>query len=530
LSKSDNLIISFFLKITLGLLYMSKLAQIPIGGKLFIEVNASPVSGLVASVGSLAVFDNAGVGEFYIKSGSLDTDWSLVGGVVDLTPYFKHDGSVSMTGGIKTSSAIVDLDAVGTNFVALGTSNNVSGADAVVMGRINTASGAASFAMGRRNTASSDYSVVMGSDNTASGNASFAMGAENTASGVKSVAMGYRNTASGINSVAMGRSNTASGFASFAMGNGNTASSDYSVVMGSDNTASGFASVAMGQSNTASGANAVAMGHITTAPSFNQTTIGCGNSPLGGETPDSWVTTDPLFVIGNSSDNGATPSNALVILKDAKSYFKNDMDLGSHQIKNLLDATEPQDAVTLSQIGGFWKYATESTGLNEASTDAYFGTLSGNFDIKIVRDSVQVVNIGANSVTVTTEIVKTKLYGQIGLDIKAESNMIVIAPSIEDGATSLLAQLTTFNSIANRKTKVEIFLSADGVSCSWEKIIHVTQGGLSLTVQDSFYSQDDLGVICSLGFSGIVYSVNISSVTVLNGVNFRVIFTEVCSL
>ena len=500
---------------------MSKLAQIPIGGKLLIEVNSSPVSGLVASVGSLAVFDNVGVGEVYIKIGSLDTDWSLVGGSVDLSPYFKHDGTVAMTGdldlgtkGIKSSNATVIGLAVGTSFVAIGDSVIVEGINAVAMGGDNTASGNGSVAMGNGNTASGIRSVAMGGSNTASGDNSFAMGNGNTASGGRSVAMGDNNTASGYTSVAMGDNNTASGHYSFAMGNNNTASGLYSVAMGGNNTASGLYSVAMGQN--------------LSSLSMNQTTIGCGNEALGGESGSSWIATDPLFVIGNSSDNGTTLSNALVITKNAKSFFKNDMDLGSHQIKNLENGTDPQDAVALSQLDGYWKFTDSSASLNVALADAYFGTFSGDFDIKLARNNVQIINIGANSVTVTTEIVKTQLYS--GLGVKAESNMIVIAPSVSDGATSLLAQLTSFNPLTNRKTKVEIFLSADGVSCSWEKIIHVTQGDLSLTVQDGFYSQDDLGVICSLGFLAGVYSVDVSSITILNGVNFRVIFTEVCSL
>jgi hypothetical protein len=309
---------------------MAKLNQITIGGKLAIEVNADPSAGLIAPIGSFALFSDTGVGKLYLKVGASDTSWSLVttDGAIDLTPYFKHDGSVSMTGGINTSSAIVDLDAVGTNFVALGSNNTVSGSHAVAMGEFNTASG--------------NYSVVMGQSNSASGEFSVAMGSSNSASGEASVAMGRLNTASGTYAVAMGKSNIVSGNRSFAMGKSN-------IVYGAD-------AFAMGCENAASGNFSFALGSFTTARSFHQTTIGCGDLPLGGETPDSWVTTDPLFVIGNSPDGGDTPSNALVILKNAKSYFKNDMDLGSHQIKNLLDGTDAQDAVSLSQLSPYLKH------------------------------------------------------------------------------------------------------------------------------------------------------------------------------
>jgi len=41
-----------------------------------ISVDPSAGGGLAASIGSLGIFDNAGVGELWLKTGTLDTDWS----------------------------------------------------------------------------------------------------------------------------------------------------------------------------------------------------------------------------------------------------------------------------------------------------------------------------------------------------------------------------------------------------------------------------------------------------------------------
>ena len=95
---------------------MAKLNQITIGGKLAIEVNADPSAGLIAPIGSFALFSDAGVGKLYLKVGASDTSWSLVttDGAIDLTPYLKRDGSLPMTG---------DLN-VATNDIVAATSYN----------------------------------------------------------------------------------------------------------------------------------------------------------------------------------------------------------------------------------------------------------------------------------------------------------------------------------------------------------------------------------------------------------------------
>jgi hypothetical protein len=164
-----------------------------------------------------------------------------------------------------------------------------------------------------------DYSVAMGSGTTASGVRSTAMGSNTTASGTNSTAMGSGVTASGVNSTAMGWSTTVSGPASTAMGYGTTASGGYSTAMGDSTTASGNISTAMGHGTTASGQRSTAMGHYTTAQSYASLVAGRYNVISG--TVDSWVDTEPLFVLGNGADSSSR-SNAFVVYKNANVEIK----------------------------------------------------------------------------------------------------------------------------------------------------------------------------------------------------------------
>lgn len=95
---------------------VAKLAQITIGNKRFIEVDADPsIGGLSAPIGSMAVVNDGGVGRSYMKSGSLDTDWTIMAtGSVDLSPYFKKDGSVLATGEFDLNSNKIKNLATGT--------------------------------------------------------------------------------------------------------------------------------------------------------------------------------------------------------------------------------------------------------------------------------------------------------------------------------------------------------------------------------------------------------------------------------
>jgi hypothetical protein len=193
------------------------------------------------------------------------------------------------TGGNKRGEGAVDwqMARVAATAVASGQRSTVSG------GNNNTAGGSHSTASGgASNAASGGFSTVSGGQfNTASGTsyATVSGGQSNTASG------SYSNISGGVDNVASGA------YASIAGGGNNDATGNYSSVPG-------------GGYNTASGRFSLAANYTTTADSFAQTTFGQFNAPKGGENATSWVSTDPLFVVGHGTSAGAK-SNALMILK-----------------------------------------------------------------------------------------------------------------------------------------------------------------------------------------------------------------------
>ncbi|MBI4647563.1 MAG: tail fiber domain-containing protein [Bacteroidia bacterium] len=83
--------------------------------------------------------------------------------------------------------------------------------------------------------------------------------------------------------------------------------------MGYFSTASGGSSTAMGVLTIASGGSSTAMGYYTTAQPYASLAIGRYNIISG--TYNSWVATDPLFIIGNGSGDAAR-SNAMTVLKN----------------------------------------------------------------------------------------------------------------------------------------------------------------------------------------------------------------------
>ena len=135
------------------------------------------------------------------------------------------------------------------------------------------------------NIASGDYSAAFGDGTTASGWATTTFGHETEASAEKAVAFGDRTTASGSHSAAFG---------------GYT-------------TASGHRSVSFGTRTTASGSHSAAFGYSTTAQPYSSFVIGKHNEISGTKT--SWITTEPLFVIGNGAD-ASNLNNAVTVLKN----------------------------------------------------------------------------------------------------------------------------------------------------------------------------------------------------------------------
>lgn len=152
-------------------------------------------------------------------------------------------------------------------------------------------------------------------DDISIGSNSFACGENTIASGAKSFACGTSTSASGQHSFTAGCNTSATQLFSFASGVGSLASGVASFATGSGTIASGQYSSSFGSSTVASGVNATSFGTNTFAQSCLSFTIGRFNLNPGTYSTNTWISTDPLFVIGNGTSTTAR-NNALTVLKN----------------------------------------------------------------------------------------------------------------------------------------------------------------------------------------------------------------------
>ena len=178
-------------------------------------------------------------------------------------------------------------------------------------GNLNRASGEGSTAFGMYSHASGVQSTALGGSH-ASGSYALAAGNSN-ASGNNSVALGDNNHARGESSVALGYGNTAEALAT-AIGYYCNASAAHSLALGYGTSTTGYYAMASGLQSTAGGYYSSAFGLQTTSPSYACMSIGQNNysTPTSGS---SWVSTDPVFLVGNGVHPGAR-SNILEFYKN----------------------------------------------------------------------------------------------------------------------------------------------------------------------------------------------------------------------
>jgi len=256
----------------------------------------------------------------------------------DLNAYAFGRGAIADGyGSYALGSAGVDSAGAATVFTFAG------GDYSFAIGQGAYASGKGSFAIGLANTASADFSTAIGYNSTASGFGSIAVGRGNEAIGIYSFAAGYESQASGNNAVALGEDATASGMYSVALGRQSTASGSGSFALGflseakasgsialmerskteaystfaigykAYTTSTGSGGGAIGYESKAKGQYSLAIGRGTIAQAYQSVVVGSFNDSLG--TTDSWVSTDPIFVVGRG-ESKYTRMSALTILKN----------------------------------------------------------------------------------------------------------------------------------------------------------------------------------------------------------------------
>ncbi len=106
---------------------------------------------------------------------------------------------------------------------------------------------------------------------------------------------------------------TANGLQSSAFGTATIANGYNAAAFGQLTAANGDDSAAFGHLTTTSGAVSATFGVLTTAQPYASFVIGKYNEISG--TPNNWVATDPLFVIGNG-DSDTNRNNAVTVLKN----------------------------------------------------------------------------------------------------------------------------------------------------------------------------------------------------------------------
>lgn len=275
-----------------------------------------------------------------------------------------HVGNYSAAFGVANTAS-------GQFSFAAGANNSVTANGTGVFGTNNTVSNQFSFAAGAGNTISGDFSIAFGDSTTASGNTSMVFGVNSVAGGDFSTAFGSNNTASGNYSNALGNdnqvtgewataigdSNVASGDDSFAIGFNATASNNGAMALGSNATASGSAAIAVGSQSTASGSSSFAgsLGHAigsasvafggnangdlsftsgshTNADASFSAVFGAYNVGTGDAV--NWVSTDPLFEIGNGDGNVNSPvSDAIMVLKNGNTGINTGTSKPSYSIQ-----------------------------------------------------------------------------------------------------------------------------------------------------------------------------------------------------
>ena len=223
--------------------------------------------------------------------------------------------------------------------VAVGGECLSTGSRSIAIGLRDTASGIASIAVGyecravsngsafgyRSKSSSSGTSlgylcladdggaVAVGNRDSAWGFQSVAIGHFNKSFDIRSISLGISNTSVGYESITMGMRNEATGSHSTSIGTSNVTSGDYGYSAGYDNQATGDYSHAFGHDNLSSGDNSTTIGDDLKCNSYKAIALGTNNSIMFGYSSDSWVSTDPILIVGKGN---AVASNAMLIRKN----------------------------------------------------------------------------------------------------------------------------------------------------------------------------------------------------------------------
>ncbi|MEO5647321.1 MAG: hypothetical protein ABIQ56_03100 [Chitinophagaceae bacterium] len=304
------------------------------------------------------------------------------------------------------------------------------------------------------------------------GEISFASGLDTRATGTVSTAMGSGTIASGFISTAFGDASKALGYASFAAGNGSIARGDVS-------TAFGLAAETVGQYTMAAGLAVKAKPYASfVTGQYNDTTTSVSGT-------NSWVLTDPVFIVGNGTTNSLR-KNALTILKGGQIGINNKSPTGTLHIHNTsalenhLVFQNALDFINLSTIryedrrlifqstnagGSFWDFRD-----NNGVTKIIMGS-NGDIDMKgdLTLGPFRALGVNNTSPLAPVHVLKTAISGG-----SFHSNAIMI---LEDNNNAYLQLSTPTNKESGILSGNASTTTKSGVIFAADSAIELRAGG-----------------------------------------------------